>query len=207
MFACARCCSLLSDAPCISMYVASLSNKIPPTSDMGAYTILSFSSKRLFPFLFFSSSFDFGLDTGPSRAQCCRCESLRLRHVHLLTLLQDCSTNISVQRHLSIAFLVQADVFWISHILKSVDEQIRVRVAPHQRPELHDGDEAREVVDVPLRIHSIDDGGEVEELRTLRDLRLETILQLLLPLPQLLGGLHLVEVCQNTHNTRHTVDQ
>src|SRR6266550_2135389 len=54
-------------------------------------------------------------------------------------------------------------------ILHSVGKKVRVGVSEDQRSEFHDGDEAREVEDLRIRISAIENAGEVKQLRPLVD--------------------------------------
>ena len=63
-----------------------------------------------------------------------------------------------------------------------------------QRPELHDGDEAGEEVDLGVGIPAVDDAGEGEELRALVDLGPESMFQSFLGVFQGGGFLDQVEV-------------
>lgn len=49
--------------------------------------------------------------------------------------------------------------------LKAVSEKVGVCAAPAQRPELHDGDEAREIVDFPLQVLAVPHATQIEKLR------------------------------------------
>ena len=90
-------------------------------------------------------------------------------------------------------------------VLDTVDEEVRVGRAPRERDELHDGDEARKVVDLDLRVSAVRDAGEVEQLRAVVDLRPEAVLEPLLGLLLLLGGRDEVEVREDAHHPREPV--
>lgn len=48
--------------------------------------------------------------------------------------------------------------------LKAVGEEVRVGGAPGERPKLHDGDEARQVVHLALQIFAVPHAAQVEQL-------------------------------------------
>jgi hypothetical protein len=90
-------------------------------------------------------------------------------------------------------------------VLEPVCEQVRVRVAEHERAELEDAEEAREVQDLPVRVPPVEDAGEVEELRTRVDLRPEPLLERFLRVLERRGLADEVEVGEHAEDLGEAV--
>ena len=52
------------------------------------------------------------------------------------------SSDVAVQRHVPVHLRVDPDRFRVRDVLHPVGDQVRVGLAPHQRPAFDDGDEA-----------------------------------------------------------------
>lgn len=128
------------------------------------------------------------------------------RDMHLgVTCRQIGSTKVTVQGDGTVDFWVLPDCFTGREIRQTIGKEIRVLVPEDQRTELHDANEATEQVDFSVRVATVDDTREMEELGTLVDFCPETMLQPLLGVLECLLLLDEVEVSQKTNDFGETV--
>ena len=74
----------------------------------------------------------------------CRLTSLEVRSVH-----------IPIERYGAVDLGVLPNLLRITYVLDAVSKDVRVRIAPDERPELHSRDESSEVVDLRLGVHAV----------------------------------------------------
>lgn len=105
----------------------------------------------------------------------------RSRYVHLgISRGKVRTSQIAVQCDRAVHFGIFADRLAWRQVLDSVGNEVRMRVAEHEGPELHHADESGKKVDLGVGVSAVDDAGEGEELGALVDLRPESVLQTLL---------------------------
>ena len=85
-------------------------------------------------------------------------------------------------------------------------EHVRMRRPPQQRTELHDRNESAEVLNFVFRVRAMDQSGQVEQFGSLVHFRPESVFQHFLRVLELLVIFEHVQVCQDAHDSRHTVN-
>ena len=78
-------------------------------------------------------------------------------------------------------------------------------IAKDERPELHNGNEAREIHDFGVGIATIDDPGEVEELRALVNFCPETFFKGVFSAAESGSFFYEVDVCEDTNDFWETM--
>ena len=111
----------------------------------------------------------------------------------LQVVLEERAPHVAVKYGLAVREGILSELLLVCAVLDAVNQHVRVGIAPDKRAELHDRDEAGEVVDLLLVVKPIYQAAQVEQLRTGVDLRPEAALKLLLRLLQALGAL---ETCR-----------
>ena len=81
-----------------------------------------------------------------------------------------------------------------------------MRRPPQQRTELHDRNESAEVLNFVFRVRAMDQSGQVEQFGSLVHFRPESVFQHFLRVLELLVIFEHVQVCQDAHDSRHTVN-
>jgi len=112
----------------------------------------------------------------------------------------------AVETHVPVALGVPPDGVAVGEVLEAVGEDVRVRGAPGEGPELLHGDEAGEVEDLALEVAPVAEPREVEELGALVDLGPEAVLEGLLGVLELLRVLEPVQVGEDAHDLGEAVD-
>jgi hypothetical protein len=85
-------------------------------------------------------------------------------------------------------------------------EHVRMRRPPQQRTELHDRNESAEVLNFVFRVRAMDQSGQVEQFGSLVHFRPESVFQHFLRVLELFVVLEHVQMCQDAHHSRHTVN-
>ena len=112
---------------------------------------------------------------------------------------------VPIHRDISITLRILPNRLRRRGVLEPVHHEVRMRLPPAQRPELHHRDEPRQVQHLPVQVPTVLDPRKVKQLGTLVYLAPEPVLERLLRLLQRLGVRERIQVRQHPHHLRKPV--